>query len=560
MPQKTPRRRPNQPTTPASGPANPAPTQASQSTKPAPTPHPDSSTTSANPPGFREVRIGSDVAYIRRLTPSSSPTEDAPREAASQGSRSRRPQPRKQSPGSRPASTAPTSTPGDAAPTNSDTGDQEASAPSQRPRRPDITPLAPAGNLQMLLRRTGDAHQAVLMEGATVVEHHVHLPAHISLVGNIYLGVVTATVPSLEAAFVDIGTGAHGILRPKDGLSSVKVGDRILVRVTKDAYGTKGPKLRSDLSLTGRYLVLLPGTPKIAVSRHLSRAARAELRSRIAEIAPPGSGIIARSAATTAPLAELVSDLSSLAKTWSEIEALDISEGDAPRLVLAEPSLPIRAVREHFTSDYKRLICDDPETFDEVRTYLSEVAPDLVERVVLDDSGADLFTRFHVFDQLRRALDRKVYLPSGGHIVIDETEALTAIDVNTGRFAGNKAYDNVILENNLEAAVEAAHQIRLRDIGGIIVIDFIDMADPAHQQEVLDKFRAALARDRTTSDVLTISDLGLVEMSRKRRTTNFLDSFASSCPNCDGRGIQVDISSPLLTPKSTDSSTTVTAA
>ncbi len=427
------------------------------------------------------------------------------------------------------------------------------SARKNEARLPKVQALPPSGSLQMLIRETRHQTQVVLMEGPIMVEHYVERPDTKSLIGNLYIGVIRAVVPSLEAVFVDIGVGAQGILRPPGGISKLSEGDRIMVRVVKDSHGKKGPKLKTDVSLTGRYLVILPASPKkVAVSRHLTGATRERLLKTARKIKPAKAGLIVRSAAQDASAKDLSEDMSRLMTKWTKVSNLDITKGAAPRSVFEEPSLPVRIVREHFTSDFKRLIVDSPKLYDQVCGYLRTVDPDLIEKISLHEGSVSLFERFHITDQLRKALERRVYLPSGGHLVIDRTEALTAIDVNTGRFSSSKSHAETIFINNIEAAEAAAREIRLRDIGGIIVLDFVDMDSQPQRDAVLKSFRQSLAKDRTTADVFAISQLGLVEMSRKRRSASMLEDFSSPCLHCEGRGVilhQDAVASGVAIPK-----------
>jgi ribonuclease E len=289
--------------------------------------------------------------------------------------------------------------------------------------------------------------------------------------------------------------------------------------------------------MPGRYLVLAPNSDMRGISRRLPDSERERLRRVIAGIRPDGFGMIVRTAAGEASAEELSEDVSRLTDTWQRIQS-EIPKGGGPRLLYEEPSLVIRVVREHFTREYRRLMIDDPAIYEDVVTYLQATDPDLVSKVRLyEDEEIPLFERFHVEDQLRKALDRKVWLPSGGHIAIDRTEALTVVDVNTGKFVGHSNLEETVLQNNLEAAEEIAHQLRLRDIGGIIVIDFIDMENAKNRDAVLLRLREELAKDKTRTQVFEVSHLGLVEMTRKNVSEGLLESFSHVCPQCGGRGV-----------------------
>lgn len=419
----------------------------------------------------------------------------------------------------------------------------------RRPARqqPEIIAPPPTERKQMLVRRTPHQTQIVVLEGAVLVEHYVARSDKQSLAGNIYLGKVRNVLPGMEAAFIDFGEAKNGVLyagdvQSEDGRRNqriekiLKVGDEVLVQVVKDAMGHKGARLTNEINLSGRYVVLDPNAQKPGISRRLPDDERDRLR-RIAEgLRPDGFGVIVRTAAEGASKEEIGADIDRLMKTWTEVSA-SVSNGGAPRLIYEEPPLVIRVIREHFTRDFKRLLIGDTSVHEMVVTYLKDTDPDLVERVQRYSDELPLFERFHVGDQLRKALDRKVWLPSGGHIVIDRTEALMVIDVNTGRFVGHSNLEETVLQNNLEAAEEIAHQLRLRDIGGIIVIDFIDMEIAKNREAVLLRLREQLAKDKTRTQVFDVSNLGLVEMTRKNVSEGLLETFSHVCPECSGRGV-----------------------
>jgi len=422
---------------------------------------------------------------------------------------------------------------------------------SRRPEPEIITPPPTTDRKQMLVRRTPYQTQIVVLEGALLVEHFVARSDHPSLTHNIYLGRVRNVLPGMEAAFVDFGEPKNGVLyagdiQAEDGHrrarieKALKVGDEILVQVVKDAMGHKGARLTNEVNLSGRYVVLDPNVDKPSVSRRLGDAERERLRDIAREISDELGldrfGVIVRTAAEGATKEEIRADIDRLLVTWNEIMG-SVPNGGAPRLIYEEPPLVLRVIREHFTKDFRRLLIDDRETFDQVVAYLQATDPDLVSRVQLYDEEIPIFERFHVEDQLRKALDRKVWLPSGGHVVIDRTEALTVIDVNTGRFVGHSNLEETVLQNNLEAAEEIAHQLRLRDIGGIIVIDFIDMEVAKNRDAVLRRLRESLAKDKTRTQVFEVSNLGLVEMTRKNESEGLLESFSHVCPTCAGRGV-----------------------
>ncbi|HSG78878.1 MAG TPA: Rne/Rng family ribonuclease [Acidimicrobiia bacterium] len=423
--------------------------------------------------------------------------------------------------------------------------------PDTRSRRPEpvFVPPPETERKQMLVRRTPHQTQIVVLEGALLVEHYVARSDRRSLAGNVYLGRVRNVLPGMEAAFVDFGESKNGVLYASDVQTDAKngrrkarieealaVGDEIVVQVVKDAMGHKGARLTNQISLAGRYLVLAPESDMRGISRRLPDEERERLRRIIADVRPSGHGVIVRTAAEGASQEELAADIDRLRAQLERIQE-EIPAGGTPRLIYQEPPLVLRVIREHFTRDFRRLLIDDPEINRQVTEYLEETDPELLSRVQPYEDELPLFERFHVEDQLRKALDRKVWLPSGGHIVIDRTEALTVVDVNTGKFVGHSSLEDTVLQNNLEAADEIARQLRLRDIGGIIVIDFIDMEVSKNRDAVIHKLRESLARDKTRTQVFEVSHLGLVEMTRKNVSEGLLESFSHVCPECGGRGV-----------------------
>ena len=395
--------------------------------------------------------------------------------------------------------------------------------------------------------------RVAIMEGPDLVEYYSESPGSISLVGNIYLAVVRNVLPGMEAAFVDIGEGKNGVLYADDVYVDPKrfgrgarprveqvisEGDEIIVQVRRDSMGAKGPRLRGHVSLAGRFLVLQPGLSNVAISQRLSRAERSRLRQVVAEMVPPGFGVIARTAARQATSKEIESEVEKLADRWKGITD-EAAKGGGPRLLYRDSDLLIRVIREHFTSETRRVEIDEKASHKRAVEYLRSVDPDLVSRVRRYENPIPLFERFHVDEQVRKALKRRVPLPSGGHLVFDSTEALTVVDVNTGRFVGRSNLEDTILQNNLEAAEEIGRQLRLRDIGGIIVIDFIDMTQESNQRRVLAKLNEVLARDKTRTEAFAVSRLGLVEMTRKNVSAGLLESFSTPCDSCGGQGLIV---------------------
>jgi ribonuclease E len=405
------------------------------------------------------------------------------------------------------------------------------------------------------------ATQIAVLEGKALIEHYVSRPADdVSQIhGNIYLGRVQNVLPGMEAAFVDIGTPKNAVLYrgdtrydPEDldtkGANPrieeiLKARQTILCQVTKNPIGAKGARLTQEISLPGRFVVLVPNSTTYGISKRLPDNERKRLRQILDKAKPKGHGLIVRTAAEGISAEELQRDVERLAQQWEQIEAL-AAKTQAPALLYRDPDMAVRVIREEFNQDYRQVVIDDEHVFEQVRDYVRSISPALVERVVRYDpaehGGLPVFETFHVHEQLHKALDRKVWLPSGGSLIIERTEALTVIDVNTGKNVGKSSLEETVFRNNLEAAEEVARQLRLRDIGGIIVIDFIDMEIKANREQVIATFRKALARDKTRTQVFDISELGLVEMTRKRIGEGLIESLSSACPHCDGRGLVFD--------------------
>jgi ribonuclease E len=391
--------------------------------------------------------------------------------------------------------------------------------------------------------------QIGVMEEGELVEHYVASQHDHSIVGNIYIGRVQNVLPGMEAAFINIGEERNAVIYagevtfsedvegPSRRIEKVlKSGQPILAQVTKDPMGSKGARLSAEISLAGRYVVLVPDTESLGVSRRLPDDERTRLREIGQRLRPVGYGLIIRTAAKGVGELELADDIERLVETWREISE-KARESQPPSLIYAEPELVLRAVRDLLTDDVERVIIDDEDVYRQVRSYVVNVTPSLMERMEHYQGNAPLFDEYHVNDQIRKGLERRVGLPSGGHLVIDRTEAMTIIDVNTGRFVGKSNLEETVVKTNLEAANEVAKQLRLRDIGGIIVIDFIDMLLERNREELVREFRAALARDKTRTQVYGVSELGLVQMTRKRVSEGLLEAFSEVCPQCEGRGI-----------------------
>jgi ribonuclease E len=434
----------------------------------------------------------------------------------------------------------------------------------------------PLGRYLMAVHVGPTATQIAVLEGRTLIEHYVSRPADdaTQIDGNIYLGRVQNVLPGMEAAFVDIGTPKNAVLyrgdlhydadevdpptsdddgKPTRGRLGgaardarieqlLRTGQSIICQVTKNPIGTKGARLTQEVSLPGRFVVLIPDSDTYGISKRLGDDERRRLRKILDDIRPAGHGLIVRTAAEGASADELGRDVGRLMRQWESVQQI-AKTSRAPQLLYREPDLAVRVIREEFNRDYRGVVIDDQRLYDQVKEYVTSITPELADRVELvgpTDEALPLFERFRVHEQVHKALDRKVWLPSGGSIIIERTEALTVIDVNTGKNVGTSNLEETVFRNNLEAAEEIARQLRLRDIGGIIVIDFIDMEIMANRAEVIRTFREALARDKTRSQVFDISELGLVEMTRKRISEGLVESYSETCPTCGGRGIIFD--------------------
>ncbi len=418
----------------------------------------------------------------------------------------------------------------------------------------------PLGRYMMCVQVRKDFTQVAMLEGRSLIEHYVSRPADDAdqIHGNIYLGRVQNVLPGMEAAFVDIGTPKNAVLYrgdvqfdkedvveqgPEPRIEHVLQSRQlILCQVTKNPIGAKGGRLTQEVSLPGRFVVLIPDSRTYGISKRLPEDERRRLRTILDRVKPEEHGIIVRTAAENATEHELQTDMSRLLELWEDIKERS-KKASGPTLLYREPSLAVRVIREEFSSDYRGIILDDRELFEEVSQYIGDFNPEFLDRIEFHDTAAEglsLFEKQHVHEQIHKALDIKVWLPSGGSLVIEHTEALTVIDVNTGKNIGKTNLEETVFSNNLEAADEIARQLRLRDIGGIIVIDFIDMDIRENRRKVLERFKDALSRDKTRTQVFEISELGLVEMTRKRIGEGLLTNFADTCPTCEGRGIMVD--------------------
>ncbi|MEY3073609.1 MAG: hypothetical protein RLZZ554_283, partial [Actinomycetota bacterium] len=418
------------------------------------------------------------------------------------------------------------------------------------------------GRYMMCVQVREEFTQVAMLEGRSLIEHYVSRPAddETQIHGNIYLGRVQNVLPGMEAAFVDIGTQKNAVLYrgdvqfdkddvveqgPDPRIEQVlKSRQLILCQVTKNPIGAKGGRLTQEVSLPGRFVVLIPDSRTYGISKRLPEGERRRLRGILDRIKPEEHGIIVRTAAENATEHELTTDLTRLLDQWATIREA-ATKANSPTLLYREPPLAVRVIREEFSSDYRGIIIDDRALYTEVRDYIQAFNPEFADRVEYYDQsteGLALFEQYRVHEQLRKALDKKVWLPSGGSLIIEHTEALTVIDVNTGKNVGKSNLEETVFHNNLEAADEIARQLRLRDIGGIIVIDFIDMEVRENRRRVLEAFKDALARDKTRTQVFEISELGLVEMTRKRIGEGLLTNFADPCVVCEGRGVTLDLS------------------
>ncbi|MCB9372886.1 MAG: Rne/Rng family ribonuclease [Microthrixaceae bacterium] len=417
----------------------------------------------------------------------------------------------------------------------------------------------PVGRYLMSVSVRPSATQIAVQEGRALIEHYVSRPSDdtTQIHGNIYLGKVQNVLPGMEAAFIDIGTPKNAVLYRGDvqydaedieekGPARIeqilKPKQSIICQVTKNPIGAKGARLTQEVSLPGRFVVLIPNSTTYGISKRLADTERKRLRSILDRVRPKGHGIIVRTAAEGVTAEEIERDVARLGEQWTRIEAL-AKKSQAPALLYREPDMALRVIREEFNKDYRGIVIDDRALYEDVRDYVASISPALADRVEYYDregSELSLFERQHVHEQIHKALDRKVWLPSGGSLIIEHTEALTVIDVNTGKNVGTSNLEETVFRNNLEAAVEVARQLRLRDIGGIVVIDFIDMEIKKNREEVIATFREALALDKTRTQVFDISELGLVEMTRKRIGEGLIESFSSLCPECEGRGLRFD--------------------
>jgi ribonuclease E len=410
-------------------------------------------------------------------------------------------------------------------------------------------------NRVLAVREIEDRVQIAVLEDDVLVEHYVNKQSGSSLIGNVYLGRIQNVLPSMEAAFVDIGKGRNAVLYAGEvnwdasGLegqakrieTAFKTGDPVLVQVTKDPIGHKGARLTAQISMPGRFVVYVPDGSMTGISRKLPEKERNRLKQVLRAVLPEEAGVIVRTAAEGAAEEDLQKDVARLIAQWEDVAA-KAKTANAPALLYGEPDLAIRVVRDIFNEDFNELVIAGDNIFETIEQYLTFVAPDLAPRMRKWVENKDLFAKYRIDEQLAKALDRKVWLPSGGSLVIDRTEAMTVVDVNTGKFVGEGGnLEQTVTRNNLEAAEEIVRQLRLRDIGGIIVVDFIDMVLESNRDLVLRRLIESLSRDRTKHQVAEVTSLGLVQMTRKRIGQGLLETFSEPCECCNGRGVKVSL-------------------
>ncbi|HLB62050.1 MAG TPA: Rne/Rng family ribonuclease [Actinomycetota bacterium] len=426
--------------------------------------------------------------------------------------------------------------------------------PGTRRRRETPIAVPRVTDKLMVITEHGERDQIAVLEDRDLVQHFVTRVGARSMVGNVYLGRVQNVLPGMEAAFVDLGRGRNAVLyagevnySPEDLEGTpprieqvLKGGQAVLVQVTKDPMGGKGARLTAQISMPGRYLVLVPNANVFGISRRLPDAERRRLKAIVKKAKPDEHGLIVRTAAEGASEEAIAADLARLIAEWESIEKRS-KRAKAPSLLYEEPELTVRVVRDLFNDEeFRELVTDSPRVHETVRGYLREVAPDLADKVTLHEGKLPVFEEYHVVEQIHKALDRKVWLPSGGYLIIERTEAMTVIDVNTGKSVGKTNLEATVVGTNLEGAKEVARQLRLRDIGGIIIIDFIDMLLEQNKKKVVDTLKEALAHDKTRSQVFEIGPLGLLEVTRKRVSGGLLESFSETCPQCEGRGFLIN--------------------
>ncbi|MEX2101175.1 MAG: Rne/Rng family ribonuclease, partial [Actinomycetota bacterium] len=444
---------------------------------------------------------------------------------------------------------------GTAGPTRLRRGRATTRTRAPRRRRQELIIPPRITDKQMVITEHGDRDQIAILEDRDLVQHYVTRAGAKSMVGNVYLGRVQNVLPGMEAAFVDVGKGRNAVLyagevnysaEELDGDTPprieevLKPGQSVIVQVTKDPMGGKGARLTAQISMPGRFLVMVPQSNVFGISRRINDDDRKRLKAIAKAIKPSEHGVIIRTAAEKATEEQLDADLQRTIDAWKAIEKRS-KKAKAPDLLYEEPELTVRVVRDLFTDEeFKELVTDSEAIYAKVNGYLTDVAPDLAEKVRMHEGKLSAFEAFHVTEQIHKALDRKVWLPSGGYLIIERTEAMTVVDVNTGKSVGKTNLEETVVNTNLEASREVARQLRLRDIGGIIIVDFIDMLLEKNKNQVVDTLREAMSLDKTRSQVYEIGPLGLLEITRKRVSGGLVESFSETCPTCEGRGILIN--------------------
>jgi ribonuclease G len=428
---------------------------------------------------------------------------------------------------------------------------------------------------ELIVNVTSSETRVALLENGMLAELHIERESDKGIAGNIYKGRIQRVLPGMQAAFVEIGLARSAFLYVDDVYSSNKefdslftvfkeeqedaeVGDapavrehipsppieemlsegrEIMVQVIKEPLGTKGARISSHISLPGRYLVYLPTITHISISRRIAdEDERNRLKETVQRIKPADSGFIIRTASEGATEDELASDMDFLIKLWANIQSR-MQSAPTATMLHEDLSIALRAIRDLYSKQVRKLVVDCPETYAGIIHFIETFMPQLKYSVEMFEGDKPIFDTYGFEVEISRALGRNIWLKSGGYIVIEETEALVAIDVNTGRYVGKGNQNDTILKTNLEAVKEIAYQIRLRNLGGIIIIDFIDMERKADREAILNALQEALKKDRAKTNVANISELGLVQMTRKRVRENLSGHLCDPCPYCEGRGL-----------------------
>jgi len=426
----------------------------------------------------------------------------------------------------------------------------------------------------LLINVTSQETRVALVENGVLAELYLERNRDRGMVGNIYKGKVVRVLPGMQAAFVDVGLERASFLYVTDVLANprelmpfseesedveieradqrersryfagdvsiqdlLREGQEVVVQVAKEPVGTKGAQVTTHLSLPGRYLVYMPTMHRIGISRRIeNEKKRAVLRKMVEKTRPEGAGgFIVRTVSEDQPEKDISADMQYLLKLWADIQERT-RRASTPSIVHQDLSLDLKVIRDIYTDEVEKLIVDSPEQYQEIMRFMNTFLSSRRQTVELWEKEESLFEHYGIEYEINRALDRKVWLKSGGYLVIDQTEALTTVDVNTGRYVGKRHFEDTILKTNLEAVKEVVYQLRLRNIGGIIIIDFIDMANAQNRDRVFQTLEAALKRDKTKSTILKISELGLVEMTRKRTRESLSQILCEPCPYCEARG------------------------